>query len=126
MKPSLRSKLTLEFGGLGNRESVGCLVVNTIVRHKLNGVLDVTHRWDADVRGRRWENVVVLSDEVTNYGLQVSHISCEFLSVSVNARRRSGLDGRRRDGSRDGSHGDRRRIWLQRDELDVGTGWIIV
>ncbi|GBG86126.1 hypothetical protein CBR_g41029 [Chara braunii] len=63
-------KLTLEFGGLGDRESVGCLVVNTIVRHKLNGVLDVTHRWDAGVRERRWENAVVLSDEVTNCGLQ--------------------------------------------------------
>ncbi|GBG70056.1 hypothetical protein CBR_g4884 [Chara braunii] len=119
-------KLTLQFGGLGNRESVGCLVVNTIVRHKLNGVLDITHRWDAGVRERRWENVVVLSDEVTNCGLQVSRISCEFLSVSVSARRRGGLDGRRRDGSRDGSHGDRGRIWLQRDELGVGTGWIIV
>ncbi|GBG80746.1 hypothetical protein CBR_g31301 [Chara braunii] len=119
-------KLTLEFGGLGDRESVGCLVVNTIVRHKLNGVLDVTHRWDAGVRKRRWENVVVLSDEVTNCGLQVSRISCEFLSVGVRVRRRGGLDGRRRDGSRDGSHGDRRRIWLQRDELGVGTGWIIV
>ncbi|GBG66800.1 hypothetical protein CBR_g68786 [Chara braunii] len=41
------------------------------IRHKLNGVLDVTHRWDAGVRERRWENVVVLSDEVTNCGLQV-------------------------------------------------------
>ncbi|GBG91029.1 hypothetical protein CBR_g51762 [Chara braunii] len=78
-------KLTLEFGGLGDRESVGCLVVNTIVRHKLNGMLDVTHRWDVGVRERRWENVVVLSDEVTNCGLQVSRISCEFLSVSVSA-----------------------------------------
>ncbi|GBG65115.1 hypothetical protein CBR_g49478 [Chara braunii] len=118
-------KLTLEFGGLGDRESVGCLVVNTVVRHKLNGVLDVTHRWDAGTRERRWENVVVLSDEVINCGLKVSHISCEFLSVSVSARQRSGLDGRRRDGSRNESHGDRR-IWLQRDELGVGTGWIIV
>ncbi|GBG64143.1 hypothetical protein CBR_g40842 [Chara braunii] len=95
-------------------------------RHKPNGVLDVTHRWDAGVRERRWENVVVLSDEVTNCGLQVSCISCEFLSVSVSERRRGGLDGRRRDGSRDGSHGDRGRIWLQRDELSVRTGWIIV
>ncbi|GBG62662.1 hypothetical protein CBR_g31681 [Chara braunii] len=119
-------KLTLEFGGLGDRESLGCPVVNTIVRHKLNGVLDVRHRWDAGVRERRWENVVALSDEVTNCGLQVSRISCEFLSVSVRVRRRGGLDGRRRDGSRDRSHGDRRRIWLQRDELGVGTGWIIV
>ncbi|GBG59312.1 hypothetical protein CBR_g32325 [Chara braunii] len=41
-------KLTLEFGGLGDQESVGCLVVNTIVRHKLDGVLDVAHRWDAN------------------------------------------------------------------------------
>ncbi|GBG86206.1 hypothetical protein CBR_g41110 [Chara braunii] len=65
-------KLMLEFGGLGDRESVWILVVNTIVRHKLNGVLDVTHRWDAGVRERRWENVVVLSDEVTNCGLQVT------------------------------------------------------
>ncbi|GBG77829.1 hypothetical protein CBR_g25759 [Chara braunii] len=119
-------KLTLEFGGLGDREFVGCLVVNTIVRHELNGVLDVAHRWDAGVREQRWENVMVLADEVTNCGLQVNHISCEFLSVSVSARRRVGLDGRRRDGSRDGSHGDRGRIWLQRDELGVGTGWIIV
>ncbi|GBG80552.1 hypothetical protein CBR_g31012 [Chara braunii] len=118
-------KLTLEFGGLGDRESVGCLVVNTIVRHKLNGVLDVTHRWDAGVRERRWKNVVVLSNEVTNCGLQVGRIACEFLSVSVSERRRGGLDGRRRVGSRDGSHGDRR-IWLQRDELGVGTGWISV
>ncbi|GBG61705.1 hypothetical protein CBR_g23220 [Chara braunii] len=62
-------KLTLEFGGLGDRESVGCLVVNTIVWHKLDGVLDVAHRWDAGVK--RWENVVVLSNEVTNCGLQV-------------------------------------------------------
>ncbi|GBG71956.1 hypothetical protein CBR_g10893 [Chara braunii] len=119
-------KLTLEFGGLGDQESVGCLVVNTIVRHELNGVLDVTHRWDAGVRERRWENVVVLSDEVTNCGLQVSRISCEFLSVSVSKRQRGGLDGRRRDESRYGIHGDRGRIWLQRDELGVGTGWIIV
>ncbi|GBG78438.1 hypothetical protein CBR_g26467 [Chara braunii] len=119
-------KLTLEFGGLGDRESVGCLVVNTIVRHKLNGVLDVTHRWDAGVRERRWKNVVVLSDEVTNCGLQVGRIACEFLNVSVSERQWGGLDGRRRGGSRDGSHGDRRRIWLQRDELGVGTGWIIV
>ncbi|GBG64604.1 hypothetical protein CBR_g45661 [Chara braunii] len=119
-------KLTLEFGGLGDRDSVGCLVVNTIVRHKLNGVLDITHRWDAGVLERRWENVVVLSDEITNCGFQVSRISCEFLSVSVSARRRGGLDARRRDGSGDGSHEDRGRIWLQRDELGVGTGWIIV
>ncbi|GBG77442.1 hypothetical protein CBR_g23891 [Chara braunii] len=123
-------KLTLEFGGLGDRESVGCLVVNTVVRHKLTGVLDVIHRWDAGLQERRWENVVAFSDEVTNYGLQVNRISCVLLSVSVSVsvseRRRGGLDGRRRDGSRDGSHGDRRRIWLQRDELDVGTGWIIV
>ncbi|GBG80024.1 hypothetical protein CBR_g30285 [Chara braunii] len=105
-------KLTLEFGGLGDRESVGCQVVNTIVRHELNGVLDIAHRWDAGVRERRWENVMVLADEVTNCGLQVSRISCEFLSVSVSARRRGGLDGRRRDGSREGSHGDRGRIWL--------------
>ncbi|GBG74373.1 hypothetical protein CBR_g18784 [Chara braunii] len=119
-------KLTLEFGGLGDRESIGCLVVNTIVRHKLDGVFDVAHRWDVDVRERRWENVMVLSNEVTNCGLQVSRISCEFLSVSVSSRRQGGLDGRRRVGSRDGSHGDRRSIWLQRDELGVGTGWIIV
>ncbi|GBG59919.1 hypothetical protein CBR_g66725 [Chara braunii] len=95
-------------------------------RHKLDGVLDVARRWDAGVRERRWEYVMVLSNEVTNCRLQVIRISCEFLSVSVSARGRGGLDGRRRVGSRDGSHGDRRRIWLQRDELRVGTGWIIV
>ncbi|GBG73736.1 hypothetical protein CBR_g17076 [Chara braunii] len=79
-------KLTLEFGGLGDRESVGCLVVNTIVMHKLDEVLNVAHRWDAGVRERWWENVVVLSNEVTNCGLQVGRIACEFLSVSVDAR----------------------------------------
>ncbi|GBG81435.1 hypothetical protein CBR_g32112 [Chara braunii] len=61
-------KLTLEFSGLGDQESVGCLVVNTIVKHKLDGVLDVTHRWNAGVRERQWENVVVLSNEVTTPG----------------------------------------------------------
>ncbi|GBG69866.1 hypothetical protein CBR_g4693 [Chara braunii] len=78
-------KLTVEFGDLRDRESVGCLVVNTIVRHELNGVFDVPHRWDAGVRERRWENIVVLSNEVTNYGLQVGRIACEFLSVSIGA-----------------------------------------
>ncbi|GBG65135.1 hypothetical protein CBR_g49497 [Chara braunii] len=76
-------KLMLELGGLWDRESIGCLVVNTIVRHKLDGVLDVVHQWDAGVRERRRENVMVLSNEVTNCGLQVSRISCEFLNVSV-------------------------------------------
>ncbi|GBG74489.1 hypothetical protein CBR_g18899 [Chara braunii] len=94
-------------GGRGRRQLAGSPAMAP--RHELNGVLDVTHRWDAGVRERRWENVVVLSDEVTNCGLQVSCISCEFLSVSVSSRRRGGLDGRRRDGSRDGSHGDRGR-----------------
>ncbi|GBG86958.1 hypothetical protein CBR_g44411 [Chara braunii] len=119
-------KLTLEFSGFGDREFVRCLVVNTIVRHKLDGVLNVTHRWDAEVRERRRKNVVVLSNEVTNSGLQVGRIACEFLCVSVSEQRRGVLNGRRRKGSRDGSHGDKRRIWLQRDELGVWTGWIIV
>ncbi|GBG79308.1 hypothetical protein CBR_g29457 [Chara braunii] len=39
-------------------------------RHKLDGVLHVAHRWDASVRERRWENVAVLSNKVTNCGLQ--------------------------------------------------------
>ncbi|GBG91339.1 hypothetical protein CBR_g52225 [Chara braunii] len=64
-------KLTLEFGGLEDRESVGRLVVNTIVRYKLDGVLDVAHRWNAGIRERRWENIVVLSNEVTDCGVQV-------------------------------------------------------
>ncbi|GBG87127.1 hypothetical protein CBR_g44584 [Chara braunii] len=73
-------KLTLEFGGLGDRESVGCLVVNTIVRHKLDGVLDVEHRWDAGARERRGENVMVLSNEVTDCGLQGEEDELEALN----------------------------------------------
>ncbi|GBG80903.1 hypothetical protein CBR_g31459 [Chara braunii] len=119
-------KLTLEFGGLEDRESKGCLVVNVLVRQKLDGVLDIAHRWNAGVRERRWKNVVVLSNEVTNCGLRVGRIACEFLDVNVSARRQGDLDERLREGRRDGSHGDRRRICLQRDELGVGTGWIIV
>ncbi|GBG88394.1 hypothetical protein CBR_g47093 [Chara braunii] len=88
-------KLTLEFGGIGDQESIGGLVVNMIVRHKLDGMLNVAHRWDAGVRERRWENAVVLRNEITNYGLLLEtqvQAAATVMPAAASSRRPPKLD----------------------------------
>ncbi|GBG61721.1 hypothetical protein CBR_g23236 [Chara braunii] len=105
-------KLTLEFGGLGDRESVGCLVVNTIVRHKLDGVLDVAHRWDAGVRERRWENVVVHSRMRSRTADSRSAVYRASSSASASAR----------DGGVDSTDGGGTEVEMGAMKIEGGSG----